>query len=408
MARLPDDFKNLSPAERRKELSRAVDLSFDETEALRRPLYDDEADALIESAIGSLSLPLGIARNFVVNGKNVLVPMATEECSTVAAASFGAKLALPHGFSAKADKQIMQGTIQIVGEPDPEAAVREIKRLTSDILKEALSEPGAPLITHGGGLKWLIPSMLNTKRGPMILVDLFVDCVDSMGANAVDEYAERIARSIKRFIKGKVRLRILTNLCIHRLAASKTVLSARELGRGDLEKGRDIIEGFLDAQALADSDIFRAATHNKGIMNGIDAVLVATGNDWRAAEAGAHAQAACVSEDRDLLLMQRSAASRYRSLTRYALMDKNALSATLEIPLALGVVGGATNSIPVAPVCRKIMGVRTAHELAEIAVSVGLAQNIAALRALVTEGIQRGHMHLHRKKNSLKKSILTK
>ena len=234
----------------------------------------------------------------------------------------------------------------------------------------------------------------------MVLLDFFVDCVDAMGANAVDEYAERIARTVTKIIQGRVRLRILTNFCIKRLAKTETILPANAIG------GPDVVEGILDAQALADSDIFRAATHNKGIMNGIDAVLLATGNDWRAAEAGAHAQAACIAVERSAVARSRGAASQYRSLTKYAKIDGGALECSLEIPLAVGTVGGATNTLPYAPVARKIMGVTRAHELAEVAASVGLAQNIAALVALVTDGIQKGHMRLHGKKKQIKKILL--
>lgn len=401
MKKLPENFRHLPPSERLKALVQAANLTADEAQSLRRGLFDDEVMALTENGVGFIPVPLGIAKNFVINGKEVLVPMATEECSTVAAASKGAKLTLPHGFKASAKSQLVQGTVQIAGEPDPEAAVMEIERRSKDIFTEALTTPGAPLISHGGGLKWLFPTILPTARGPMVLVDFFVDCVDSMGANAVDEYAERIAKTVKKFIKGKIRLRILSNFCIKRLAKAQTVLVPNAIG------GAEVVEGILDAQALADSDIFRATTHNKGIMNGIDAVLVATGNDWRAAEAGAHAQAACITIEKSALLRNRGAISQYRSLTKYTKTDGGALLCTLEMPLAVGVVGGATNTIPAAPVCRKIMGVRRAHELAEVAVSVGLAQNIAALFALVTEGIQTGHMRLHRKKKQIKKIILT-
>jgi hydroxymethylglutaryl-CoA reductase len=340
------------------------------------PLPFELADKTSENVVGLHSLPFAIATNFIVNGRDVLVPMAIEEPSVVAAASNGAKLARESGgFSASADEPVMIGQIQIVGCLDAKKATGALNAKKDEIL--AAAAPFAEgMARYGGGLRGFEARTLPTVRGSMVIAEFSVDVRDSMGANTVNTILEGIAPKIAEISGGKVRLRILTNLAVKRLARAKAVWKKETLGQ-------DAIEGILDAWAFADADIFRACTHNKGIMNGIDAVALATGNDWRAIEAGAHAFAA--------------SGGRYRPLTRYKKLPNGDLEGEIELPLAAGTVGGATRSLPSAQLALAICGVKGADGLACIMASVGLAQNFAALRALSGEGIQRGHMELHAK-----------
>ena len=336
----------------------------------------DQVDRMIENVVGTIPMPLGIAVNFLINGKDYLVPMAIEEPSVVAAASNAARMARTKGgFAASTSGPIMIGQIQLTHVPDPHSARLAVLHAREEILRRA-NEKDPILVKLGGGAKDVEVRVIATHRGPMVVTHLVVDTRDAMGANAVNTMAEAVAPYLEEITGGRVYLRIISNLAVKRLARARVVFATDAIG------GPDVVEGILEAYAFAEADPFRCATHNKGIMNGIDAVVIATGNDFRAIEAGAHAYAAWKGGG-------------YHSLTTW---EKNAagdLVGTIELPLAVGLVGGATAVHPTARACVKLLGVKTAQELAEVIASVGLAQNFAALRALATEGIQRGHMSLH-------------
>ena len=336
----------------------------------------DQVDRMIENVVGTMSIPLGIAVNFRINERDYLVPMAIEEPSVVAAASNSAKMARAKGgFHASTSGPIMIGQIQLVHVADPHSARLAILHSRDEILRRA-NEKDPILVKLGGGAKDVEVRVIPTARGPMVVTHLIVDTRDAMGANAVNTMAEAVAPFLEELTGGRVYLRIITNLAVRRLARARAVYSRESIG------GAEVVEGILEAYAFADSDPFRCATHNKGIMNGIDAVVIATGNDFRAVEAGAHAYAAWKSGG-------------YRSLTTWERNSDGDLVGTIELPLAVGLVGGATAVHPTAKACVRLLAVKTAQELAEVIASVGLAQNFAALRALTTEGIQRGHMGLH-------------
>ena len=338
-------------------------------------LKPETADHMIENVIGAIPIPVGVATNFVVNGKEYLVPMAIEEPSVVAAASNAAKMARRFGgFKTSNSGPVMIGQIQTVRVKDPFRARMSILAQKEKLLKKA-NEQDPKLVSVGGGAKDLEVKVIDTSRGQMVISEIIVDCRDAMGANAVNTMSESIAPDIERIARGKVFLRIISNLATRRVVRSSAVFDKEALG------GEDIVDGIVDAYAFADSDPFRCATHNKGIMNGVIAVALATGQDTRALEAGAHSFA--------------SRHGRYRSLTTYEKDEDGNLVGTIEMPVAVGLIGGASAVHPVAKACVKVLGVRTAIELAEVIASVGLAQNFAALRALSAEGIQRGHMKLH-------------
>ena len=339
------------------------------------------ADHMIENALGRYALPLGIGLNFVVNGREVLVPMAIEEPSVVAGASFMAKLARAGGgFRAQSSPPEMIGQVQLLDVPDPQAAQRAILGQKEELLAEI--EGIDPLLQRlGGGPRDLeMRYITDSPTGPFLVVHLIYDVRDAMGANAVNTAVERLAPRLEALSSGRAHLRILSNLADRRLASARCTIPLSELAFGDF-KGEAVRQGIIAAWAFAASDPYRAATHNKGIMNGVDAVVIATGNDWRAIEAGAHAYAA--------------RSGRYTSLSVWGSDEEGNLEGFLEMPMAVGIVGGATRAHPAARAALKLMGVQTAAELAEVIVSVGLAQNLAALRALATEGIQKGHMSLH-------------
>ncbi|MFY1910762.1 hydroxymethylglutaryl-CoA reductase, degradative [Achromobacter xylosoxidans] len=381
-SRLPN-FRALTPAQRLAAIADAAGLTPDERQQLAEPgaLGLDRADGMIENVIGAFELPLGVAGNFQVNGRDVLVPMAVEEPSVVAAASFMAKLARENGgFETSSTRPLMRAQVQVLGLSDPHGARVALLRERERIVKLANSRDQV-LIGLGGGCQDIEAHVFaDTPRGPMLVLHLIVDVRDAMGANTVNTMAEAVAPLVEEITGGTVRLRILSNLADLRLSRARVRLTPQTLDTKD-RSGAEIIEGVLDAYVFAATDPYRAATHNKGIMNGIDPVIVATGNDWRAVEAGAHAYAC-----RD---------GRYTSLTHWEKDASGALVGTLEMPMPVGLVGGATKTHPLARLALKIMAVRSAQELGEIAVAVGLAQNLGALRALATEGIQRGHMALH-------------
>ncbi len=381
-SRLPG-FYDVPLDARLDRLAAAAGLDRDSLDPLSGPegLSATQADHMIENAVGVFGLPLGIATNFLVNGREVLVPMAIEEPSVVAGASFMAKLARAGGgFLAEADAPEMIGQIQLLGLADPASARQAILAHAAEILAEA--DRVDPLIVGlGGGARSLDVRILeDTPAGPMAVVHLIYDTRDAMGANAVNTAVERLAPLIEGLAGGRAHLRILSNLADRRLARARCRIPVQALAFGDFS-GEQVRDGIVEAWALAAVDPYRAATHNKGIMNGVDAVVIATGNDWRSVEAGAHAYAA--------------RSGRYASLSRWSQGKDGSLEGFLEMPMAVGTVGGATGVHPAAKACLRLIGAGSARELAEVIVSVGLAQNLAALRALATEGIQRGHMGLH-------------
>ncbi|MCD6235603.1 MAG: hydroxymethylglutaryl-CoA reductase, degradative [Thaumarchaeota archaeon] len=377
-SRIPGFYK-LSPEERLKIVAEFAGLTAEEVETLKKFGGLDEATAnrMIENVVGAFQLPIGIAVNFLINGKDYLIPMVIEEPSVVAAASNAAKMAREGGgVFAQTTGSLMIGQIQILGVKDPYAARLEILRNKDEIL-EIANEKDPVLVKLGGGAKDLEARVIESKVGPMIIVHLIVDVKDAMGANAVNTMAEAVAPRIASIAGGRFRLRIISNLADKRLVRAWTRIPPEAVG------GKEVAEGIVEAWAFADADPYRAATHNKGIMNGVDAVVIATGNDWRAVEAGAHAYAARTGK--------------YKPLSTWELDEKGYLVGSLEMPLAVGIVGGATKTNPLARISLKILGVKSAQELAEVIGAVGLIQNLAALRALAAEGIQAGHMSLHAK-----------
>jgi hydroxymethylglutaryl-CoA reductase len=376
-------FYNLTRQQRLAQLQSEADLTEQDLAALSGAdgLTDEQAEHMIENVVGTYSLPVGIARHFVINGRPVSIPMVVEEPSIVAGASFMAKLAQPTGgFEATATAPEMIGQIQILDLDDPEAA-REKLLAEKDALLAQVAEVDPVLKKLGGGPRDLIfRVMADSPIGPFLVAHLIYDVRDAMGANAINTAVERLAPRIEAITGGRVLLRILSNLADRRLARAKVTIRTSDLAFDDFT-GETVRDGIIQAWAFAAVDPYRAATHNKGIMNGVDAVVLATGNDWRAIEAGAHAYAA-----RD---------GHYTSLSTWSADEGGNLVGELEMPLAVGIVGGATRVHPGAQAALKLMGVSTSAELAQVIVSVGLAQNLAALRALATEGIQRGHMALH-------------
>ncbi len=376
-------FYNLSLPERARWIEEQSGLSADEVAALTGAagLAPEQADHMIENVIGLHALPLGIAQNFVVNGREVLVPMAIEEPSVVAGASFMARLARAGGgFVATTTAPEMIGQMQIIHLTNPAEARLKLYECQADLLEEA-SQIDPVLARFGGGPRGFEVRLIEKSPiGPFLVLHLIMDVRDAMGANAINTALERLAPRVEEITGGKVHLRILSNLADRRLARARCTIRLGELAFADFS-AETVRDGIIAAWAFAAADPYRAATHNKGIMNGVDAVVIATGNDWRAVEAGAHAYAA--------------RGGRYTSLSTWGQDEEGNLVGTLEMPMAVGIIGGATRVHPTAKAALKLMGVQTAGQLGEIIVSVGLAQNLAALRALATEGIQRGHMGLH-------------
>lgn len=368
-------FYKLPPDERRAFVANFASLTDEERKALEgNGLPLEQANRIIENVIGIMPVPLGIATNFLINGKEILVPMAIEEASVVAAASNMAKIArVKGGFRAESSEPIMIVQIQLVA-PDPEAALKKIISEKQKILSLA-NEKDPTLIKYGGGARALEGRVVDSPKGKMVVIHLLVDVRDAMGANIVNTMAEGVSPYIEQITGGKVYLRIVSNLAVHRTAKATAVFDKEALG------GEAVVDAILWAYNFAVADQYRCTTHNKGVMNGVTAVVLATGNDTRAVEAGAHSFAA--------------RNGRIAPLTNW---EKNAdgdLVGSIELPVAVGVVGGVTSIHPVAIINRKILGVKTSRELGEVLASVGLAQNLAAIKALATEGIQRGHMGLH-------------
>ncbi len=374
-------FYNLTPAERKQIITNWAELTPEQAAALESGLALAQANKMVENVIGIYSLPLGIATNFLVNGQDVLVPMVIEEPSVVAGASFAAKLARAGGgFHAETTESLMIGQIQVLDLPDPRAAAARVQEQSQRLIDLANRTDPVIVSLHGGARAIETYVFTTSPVGPLLTVHIIYDCRDAMGANMVNTACEALAPLVEEITGGRVNLRILSNLADRRLALARCVVPASALETGELP-GALVAQRIVEAYALAAVDPYRAATHNKGIMNGIDAVVMATGNDWRAIEAGAHAYAA-----RD---------GQYRSLSEWSLTAAGDLVGSLELPLAVGTVGGATRVHPTARAALQIIGVSKARDLAEIIVSVGLAQNLAAIRALATEGIQKGHMALH-------------
>ena len=399
-------FYQMTIEERRETIREESGLSAQALDALCgvNGLSEDTADRMIENVIGRYCLPIGIARNFIINGKPYLIPMVIEEPSVVAAASNGARIAAAGGgFTAEADSPRMIGQLQILDLPDMEQAKTALEAKIDELL--ALAAESCPrLIERGGGPVNLEFRILNeTAAGPMLILHLIMDVRDVMGANLIDTALEAIAPAVEKISGGTVRLRILSNLADRRLARASCSVPVSALAFKAYD-GETVRDRMLEAAAFAEADPYRAVTHNKGIMNGIDAVALATGNDWRAVEAGAHGWAGTEHTETEPMLPR----SRHRGagfsgaaiapLSHWSVDPESGnLNGFIELPLAVGIAGGATHVHPGAAAALELMAVQSAQELAGVIASVGLAQNLAALKALSTEGIQRGHMSLHAK-----------
>ncbi|GIK41539.1 MAG: 3-hydroxy-3-methylglutaryl coenzyme A reductase [Chloroflexota bacterium] len=390
-------FYKLTQSERLQKLAEYTGLQADDLSAMRFSLSAEQAEVMIENVVGRYTLPLGLATNFLINGEEVLVPMVVEEPSIVAAVSYAAKLARAEGgFRTASSEPLMIGQVQVLDVANLDEAAARLMAAEEKLL--AAANQHHPTIQKlGGGAKSIeVRPLPDTPAGPMLIVHILYDCRDAMGANAVNTAAESVAPLIEQLTGGRVNLRILSNLTDRRTARAECLIPIEQLARDGLP-GDQVARSIFEAWAFAAADPYRAATHNKGVMNGIDAVAVATGNDWRALEAGAHTYAA--------------RNGRYTSLTEWSLVtlgepgletgEVTHLRGMLDMPLSVGTVGGATKAHPTARVSMKILGQPHARRLAEIMVAVGLAQNLAAIRALATEGIQRGHMRLHARQVAL-------
>lgn len=370
--------------DRLKTIVSAVNLTNNEEKALSGidGLSIDQADNMIENVVGIHSLPFGIGTNFVINKKEYLIPMVIEEPSVVAAVSYAAKLfKVSGGFTTSSDDPIMIGQIQLLDVPNISLAENIIIEKKAALIKAA-NTMSSKITELGGGAKDIEVRVIDTSIGKMLIIHILYDTRDAMGANIINTVVEHLAPIIEEMTGGRANLRILSNLSDQRKARAEGTIQQNSLQKDHLS-GHEIIKSILEASAFAEADPYRATTHNKGIMNGIDSVVLATGNDWRAIEAGAHSYAA--------------RGGSYTSLTKWWQDEDGNLKGSIELPLALGIVGGATRVHPTAQVALKILGIKSAQELAEVCAAVGLAQNFAAIRALATEGIQHGHMRMHAK-----------
>ncbi|MHA7646473.1 hydroxymethylglutaryl-CoA reductase, degradative [Nitrosopumilus sp. S4] len=366
-----------SRKERLDILANFANLTPDEIEILQNQnggITFEKADKMVENAIGTFSLPLGIATNFKINGKDYIIPMVIEEPSVIAAASKGAKVArIKGGFEVSADESYSIGQIQVL-DVDVPLAIKKINDSIIDILTLANSKSNT-LSKMNKGAKELFCKEIDTPAGKMLIVELLIDVGDAMGANVTNTMCEAVSPLIEKITGGKTLLRILSNYSTRRIARAKAIFEKEAVG------GEEVVDNIVLAFEFADNDVYRAVTHNKGIMNGIIAAANAVGQDSRAIEAAANAYAAKTG--------------RYRSLSKWSKDSDGNLVGVLEIPLSVGIVGGIANVHPVAKVCTKILDVSTAQELACVITATGLAQNYSAIRALSTEGIQKGHMRLH-------------
>lgn len=382
-SRMPG-FHRLSPKERREKLAEAANLDQDHLKAWEAGTLDsDTADRMIENVVGTYALPIGVATNFVIDGEHYAIPFVVEEASVVAAASNMAKRCLSNGgFKSNNDDPIMIGQIQVVGLDDAGSGAEKVLSAKTEII-DMCNEVDPILVRFGGGCRGIEARPIETSSGPMLIVHLLVDCRDAMGANAVNTMAELLAPELERITDGRALLRILSNLATERLARVQATFTPEEISNtGDRDDGLRIIAGILEAYHFAVADPYRAATHNKGVMNGISAVAVACGQDWRAIEAGCHAYVAYSQ-------------GKYGSMTHWEVDSNENLVGSIETPMAVGIVGGASKVHPVARTNLEILGVESAQELASVMAAAGLAQNLGALRALATSGIQKGHMRLH-------------
>ncbi len=379
-SRLPGFYK-MKMAERLRQLAEQLEVDSDDLDGLGEsatlPLAN--ADAMIENAIGVLGLPVGVGLNFLINGEDVLVPMAVEEPSVIAAVSLAAKIAREGGgFTAGADEPNMIGQVQVTELANPEAARKAILREKEAILASANALHPA-MKSRGGGAKDVQVRLVKVGEETQAIVHLVVDTQEAMGANLINTMCEGVAPLIERITGGRVGLRILSNLADLRLARAACRIPFDALADFGFS-GAEVAHGIAQASRFADADPYRACTHNKGVMNGVDAVALATGNDWRAIEAGAHAW--CARN------------GKYQPLTKWWVVDGH-MHGSAELPIQVGTVGGAVKANPLIPVLLRMMGNPGARKLAGIMAAVGLAQNMAALRALGTVGIQKGHMGLH-------------
>lgn len=380
-SRLPG-FYRLSLTERANLVGEWAGLEPAEIELLAgQGLRNEQANAMIENVVGTYELPLGIAANFLVNGRDYLIPMVVEEPSVVAAISNAARLIRAGGgFHTSATDPVMIGQIQVLDVPDMAAALNALAAHKEALLERA-NCCDKLMVKLGGGARDLeFRPFADSPVGPMLVVHLLFDVRDAMGANAINTCVEDLAPIVADLTGGRTNLRILSNLADRRTASAWGIVPAAELAKDGMD-GREVAQWIAEANAFAVVDPYRAATHNKGIMNGVDAVCLATGNDWRAIEAGAHAYA--------------SRNGRYTALTDWHVNENGDLYGEITLPMAVGIVGGATKVHPVAKVALKILGVQSASELGQIMAAVGLAQNLAAIKALATTGIQKGHMRLH-------------
>ncbi len=378
-------FYRLSVSERLNKVKTAAGLSDDAVNALASfaELDSEASDRMVENVIGTMSLPIGIATNFVIDSKHYLIPLCIEESSVVAAASNMAKRCLKNGgFSTDCDPPLMIAQIQVLDVVDIAAAEEAIAKATESLISQC-NDVDSTMIRLGGGCKSILTRVIETHIGTMLVVHLLVDCQDAMGANAVNTMAERISPRIAELTKGRVNLRILSNLAAHRIARASAIFTPEEMGdSGDKENGLAVISAILEAYHFAAADPFRATTHNKGLMNAISSIALACGQDWRAVEAGCHAWASHGREH-------------YSSLTEWWPDDEGNLCGRIELPLAVGIVGGASKIHPAARANLEILGVESSQELAGVMAAAGLAQNLGAMRALSTDGIQAGHMRMH-------------
>jgi hydroxymethylglutaryl-CoA reductase len=384
-SRIPGFYRK-TVEERRELLREALEFEEDELRVLssQEALPIETADKMIENVIGTFPLPLGLGLNFLINGKDYIIPMAVEEPSIVASASHIAKIVRDAGgFKTEASERIMIGQIQVVGCNDFALAKQTLMESKHELI-EAANAAYPSIVARGGGAKDLDVRILNdspdSEYGKMLVLHLYVDTCDAMGANIINTMVESLAPMVEDIASGKVYLRILSNFADRCVAKATCVIPPKLLVTGEYS-GEEVRDGVVHAFEFADSDPYRAVTHNKGIMNGIDPVIIATGNDWRAVEAGAHAYA--------------SRFGRYRSMTKWSIDDEGNLVGELELPMSIGTVGGAIRVHPISQLAHKMLGTESASELAQVIVAVGLAQNLGALKALVTEGIQKGHMALH-------------
>jgi len=391
-----EGFYKLPVSERREMLAEIANLKKEHVEAWSSngELDEDSADRMIEKVIGTYSLPIGVATNFIIDGDHYLIPFVLEEPSVVAAASNMAKRCLANGgFTSNNDDPIMIGQIQIVGCKNPEMAKTEILASKNELI-ERCNSVDPILVKFGGGCRDIEVRIIDTDSGPMVIVHILVDCRDAMGANAVNTMAETIEPTIEAISKGTVILRIISNLAVHRLARVSAIFTPEEMSEsGDDEaRGLEIIDGVVQAYHFAKADPYRATTHNKGIMNAISSVALACGQDWRAIESGAHSYATYKNPCPECNC---SNCKTYGSLTKWEKNSEDNLVGSIELPMAVGLVGGAVRVHPAAQANVALIGVESADDLAKVIAASGLAQNLGALRALATVGIQAGHMKLH-------------